>query len=175
MSRAMMNAFLQRQFEDGMALAAESDLFDLVPGRGAPPNRYVAQFYCNTLVRESDGSVVVARYCEVGILFPDDYLVRADPYQVLVWMGPRNIWHPNISDKAPLICLGRFGPGSRLVDLVYQLFDIITFKNVAMGDALNQDASAWARQNQHRFPIDPRPLKRRPVALRASPAAGDPS
>ncbi len=175
MSRAMIDAFLARQFEDGMALAAESDLFDLVPGKGTPPDRYVAQFYCKTLVRNPDGGVVVASYCAVAILFPEDYLLRADPYQVLVWLGPRNIWHPNISDKAPLVCLGRLGPGSRLVDLVYQLFDIITFKNVSMGDALNADASAWARQNQHRFPIDPRPLKRRRVVLGVSSAPGEPS
>jgi hypothetical protein len=30
---------------------------------------------------------------------------------------------------------------------------------------LNPDACRWARNNQHRFPTDPRPLKRRRLRL----------
>ena len=50
----------------------------------------------------------------------------------------------------------------------YQLFEIITYKRVTMreDDALNPVACAWARRNTHRFPIDPRPLKRRTVEFR---------
>jgi hypothetical protein len=33
-------------------------------------------------------------------------------------------------------------------------------------DALNPDACQWARANLARLPIDARPLKRRPLALR---------
>jgi hypothetical protein len=104
-------------------------------------------------------------YSEVGIFFPDDYLRHSDPYQILMWLGPQHVWHPNIGNHAPLVCLGRLGPGTRLTDILYQLFEIITYQRFATNDVLNHDAAAWARQNQDRFPVDRRPLKRRHVTF----------
>ena len=46
MSDSVLNAFLGKQFEEGMALARSSDLVDLIPLDGQPPRRYIAQFYC---------------------------------------------------------------------------------------------------------------------------------
>ena len=45
------------------------------------------------------------------------------------------------------------------------MHEIITFNkaNVREDDALNPDACVWARHNQHRLPVDTRPLKRRRV------------
>jgi hypothetical protein len=171
MQDKILNAFLARQFEEGMALARESDLVELVPIGSHPPQRYLARFRCRGLCRQTGGAVAEMDYAEVGIYFPDDYLRRTDPYQILMWLGPPNVWHPNISDKAPVVCLGRLGPGTRLVDIVYQLFEIVTYKRFATDDALNHDAAAWARQHQDRFPVDPRPLKRRALSLRVEPAA----
>jgi hypothetical protein len=81
---------------------------------------------------------------------------------VLTWLAPRDIWHPNISADAPVICVGRLAPGTALVDLLYQLFEVITWNKVTMreDDALNRAACQWARRNGHRFPVDRRPLKR---------------
>ena len=104
---------------------------------------------------------------EVGIWFPSDYLRRAEPWEVLTWLGPRRVFHPNISDRMPVICVGRLAPGTWLVDLLYQVFEIISYQKVTMreDDALNPAACAWARENQHRFPVDRRPLKwRKPLA-----------
>jgi hypothetical protein len=157
----MLRTFLVRQFEEGMALARASDVVHLQPIGPEPPSRYVAQFRCTGLMRAADGEIVPMRESAAGIWFPDDYLTSTDPYRILVWLGPPSVWHPNISNRAPIVCLGRLGPGTRLVDLVYQLYEIITWQRVSMHDALNQDAAAWARQNQDRFPVDRRPLKRR--------------
>lgn len=165
----ILSAFLTRQFEEGMALARESDLVELVPIGTHPPQRYLARFRCRGLCRSDDGSIAEMDYAEVGICFPDEYLRRTDPYQILMWLGPSNVWHPNISDKAPIVCLGRLGPGTRLVDILYQLFEIVTYKRFTTDDALNHDAAAWARQHQDRFPVDPRPLKRRVITLRIEP------
>ena len=159
-------AFLRRQFEEGRALAEASDLLELFPMTtvdGEPPQTHIARFLCKGLVRASDGAIVEANHFEVMINFPSDYLRRADPFQVLTWFGPINVFHPNISDRAPLICVGKLAPNTPLVDLLYQCFEIITYNKVTMreDDALNVDACRWARENQHRFPIDRRPLKRR--------------
>ena len=158
----ILEAFLTRQFQEGMALARASDLVALEPVGRLPPRKYIAHFRCTGLCRTPDGIVPMTR-AAVGIFFPDDYLRRTDPYQILMWLDPRNVWHPNISDRAPAVCLGRLGPGTRLTDILYQLFEIITYQRYSTHDALNTDAAAWARANQDRFPIDRRPLKRRAV------------
>lgn len=158
-------AFLQRQFEDGMALANESDLLGLTPVGVAPWQRYVADFRCKGLVQAESGEIVEAERFLVGVWFPDQYLREADPFTVLTWLGPQRAFHPNIGDRAPFICVGRLAPGTPLVDLLYRCFEIITYNRVTMREdnALNKDACAWARRNQHRFPVDRRPLKRRSV------------
>jgi len=168
MEDRVLERFLARQEEEGMALAQQSDLLDLTPVHGAPPVRYIAHFRCKGLVRVGSGEIREADQFAVGVWFPHDYLRRADPYEVLTWLGPRNIWHPNISDKGPLICVGRLGPGTGLVDIVYQVYEIISYNKVTMreDDALNREACGWARHNQHRFPVDTRPLKRRALNLR---------
>ena len=164
------HAFLMRQRDEGMALAGASDILTLVPVEGEPPAKYVADFRCSGLVQVEDGSVEESDRFAVGIWFPTDYLRRAEPWQVLTWLGPRHVFHPNISDRAPFICVGRLVPGTSLVDLLYHCFEIITYKKVTMreDDALNIRACGWARENQHRFPVDPRPLKRRALRLQVS-------
>jgi len=164
--------FLRAQFKQGTALSNESDLFDLVPFDPPPaPQRYIACFHCTGLVRTPSGEVTEANQFAVGITFADDYLRRADPFQVLTWLGPREVYHPNISDCAPFICVGRITPGMPLVDLIYQLHELITFNKATVreDDALNHDACAWARRNQHRLPVDARPLKRRRIDFSVEP------
>jgi hypothetical protein len=170
MQDKIFEAFLKRQYEDGMALARSSDLLELFPMSDEPPDRYIAQFRCKGLVRSAGGDVVEADHFEVGIWFPSDYLRRADPFQVLTWLGPFNVFHPNISDKMPFICVGKLAPNTALVDILYQCFEIITYNKVTMreDDALNAEACVWARQNQQKFPIDRRPLKRRALDLKAA-------
>jgi ubiquitin-protein ligase len=161
MNDKVYEAFLKRQYEEGMALAASSDLLELYPIYGDPPQVYEAHFKCNGLVRGEDGGVNEADSFGVRIWFPSDYLRLADPFEVLAWLGPQRVFHPNISDKAPLICVGRLAPGTSLVDILYQCFEIITYNKVTMreDDCLNREACSWARENQHRFPVDRRPLR----------------
>ena len=168
MSDKVMDAFLRRQHDDGLALARESDLVAIAPV-GSPSDRFLVRFGCRGLVRRADGSIVEADGFVVGIWFPHDYLRWADPFRVLTWLGPPNVWHPNIAINAPAICVGRLSPGTGLVDLIYQCWEIITWNKVTMreDDALNQAACQWARANQARLPVDTRPLKRRSLALQA--------
>jgi hypothetical protein len=171
----MLEGFLRSQHQEGMHLAAESDLLDLLPVGAEPHTRFIAEFGCKGLVRDENGGITEANRFAVGIWFPPDYLRRADPFQVLAWLGPKAVFHPNISHMVPLICVGRLTPGTPLVDLLYQVFEIITYQKVTMreDDALNPAACSWARQNAHRFPIDPRPLKRRVVQFQLSVAGPD--
>lgn len=168
MSDKIVQSFLRKQFKEGMALARESDLLELVPNdTDTAPNCYLARFHCKGLVCDNDSSVREATEFAVGIWLPSDYLRRVEPAQVLTWLGPRNIFHPNI--RPPHICLGRLPPGTPLVDILHQCFEVITYHNWAAHDGLNLDACQWARNNQHRFPVDRRPLKRRVLDLQCGP------
>jgi ubiquitin-protein ligase len=170
MADRILEGFLSRQYEAGMQLAHQSDLLDLIPLGVSPPNRYMAHFTCRGLIRTIQGAILEAHDFAVEIRFPQDYLRSRDPhlpYRVLTWLLPRRIWHPNISNEHPIICVGRLSPGTNLVAILYQLFEIITYNKVTMveTDALNKEACAWARRNVQRFPIDQRSLKRESLNL----------
>ncbi len=159
MDDPVLRAFLERQYETGMALTASSDLVKIAPIGAAPVQQYLLRFSCNGLVKNGTRVVEGNRF-DVGIWFPCDYLRRADMAEVVTLVWPPNLFHPNV--RYPFICVGRVGPGTTLVDLAYQLFEIITYHKVTMTerDALNWDACTWARQHRDRFPIDARPLRR---------------
>lgn len=178
----ILDSFLRRQLEEGLALAAASDLLDVSPlpaglfGRegdqpvaaDAPPDRFHARFRCRGLVRRPSGEIAEAERFDVGVWMPPDYARRApDPFRVLAWLGPRNVWHPNISDRLPVICIGHLVAGTPLVEILERVFDVVTFNNVTTveSNALNPAACAWARRNIDRFPIDSRGLRRRALDL----------
>jgi len=168
----VIEGFLRTQFEQGMALATQSDLLDLVP-LDPPPlvRRYLAHFHCTGLVRTPSGEIAEAKQFAVGIAFPDEYLRWVEPSQVLTLLSPRGAFHPNISDRGPFVCVGRMAPGTSLVDLLYQLHEIITYNKATVDErnAFNFDACQWARANAARLPVDRRPLKRRRIDFAVTP------
>lgn len=153
----IVRLFLEAQRREALALAAASDLLDVLP---IGLQHYVASFRCRGLVREAGGEIREHALFRVGLWLPESYLREANPAQIVSWLGPAEIWHPNI--RPPFLCLGRITPGTPLVDLLHRCFELICFENVTMreDDALNGAACAWARRNRARFPIDPRPLLR---------------
>lgn len=111
------------------------------------------------MVRGPDGRIEpVESEFLVGIAFACSHLRCVDPLRVVTWLGPMNVVHPNI--LPPFVCIGHVAPGIGLVDLCYQIFDIITFNNWASDNALSHEDAQWARNAQHLFPVDRRPLRR---------------
>jgi hypothetical protein len=169
-SDAIFNAFLERQLEEAATLARQSDMLDLLPFGGDLADRFIARFTCRGLVRQPSGAIEEAEDFAVGICFPSDYLRRVNPFDVLTWLGPRNVWHPNISDTQPIICVGRLVPGTGLVDILMQVWEQITWRKFNLADSLNPAASEWARQHLSQLPVDTRALKRRRLDLRVEEA-----
>lgn len=167
MSDAVVDGFLRQQFAAAMSLADESDILDLTPCRGTPPDRYIARLHARGLVQRPDGTIVEFDHCEIGIWMPNnDYLRRVQPGQVLTYRGPHpRPFHPNI--LAPHIC-AHIAPATPLVALIHSVYELWSWQLFSTGDeGLNHAASQWARnQNPSRFPIDPRPLTRRALDLR---------
>lgn len=171
--------FLEKQAEEGAHLASESDILHLealVRGQG-PAQHFLAHFSCDTYVVLPDRRVERATGCVVGIYLPDDYLRQASTYEVLTWLHPTTVFHPNI--RPPHMCVGeRFlRPGTPLVELLYQIHAVITYRKWASAHGLNPDACQWAINNQPLFPSDSRPLKRRvlPINIEVASAEGKPA
>jgi ubiquitin-protein ligase len=162
MPDAILKAFLTKSHEAAMKLAAASDLVSLLPEPGAYPQRYLADFHCRGLVRDAAGAIVEANHFRVGIWFPDDYLRdKPNPYKILTLLEPATVFHPNI--RAPFICAGDLRRNTDLVSLLFQIFELLTYQKWAAHDPLDPMAAEFARNNMARFPIDPRPLRRRAV------------
>ncbi|MGA2267797.1 MAG: hypothetical protein ABSH44_04930 [Bryobacteraceae bacterium] len=165
----VLRAFLERQAEEGRALAQASDILEL---ECLPTGQhFVAHFNCRGLVKEPNGVVREAESFHLGVFFGSDYLRAVSPYETLTLLGPLNTYHPNVAFGAPFICVGHIAPGTALVDLLYQAYEILTYQKLTPREdnAMNKEACRWARANQERFPIDRRPLKRRPLALEVEP------
>ena len=137
----VLHRFLEEQYAAGMALAESSDVLTLKPFGGPPPQKFVAEFHCKgvTWARRQTQDWDLFR---VGIYFPDDYLREADVTVVLTMLSPPHVWHPYVI--GPAICVGRMPPGTELVDLLYQVFEIITYQRVKMqeDDALNDQSGS---------------------------------
>jgi hypothetical protein len=159
----ILSRFLERQASEGAKLAAESDVLDLKPichAKG-PAQHFIARFNCLGFVKEANGEIRSHNRFEVGIYFDDEYLRRANTFHVLTWLKPDTVFHPNI--RSPHLCVGDqfFRPGTPLVEVLYQTHALITYRKWASNAGLNPEACQWAINNQHLFPTDPRPLKRR--------------
>ena len=158
-------AFLEGQFHAADRLARQSDILELIPlGETPIISRYVAEFHCASLgFNKGSREVESIEHTQVGIWFPPNYLQVFEIAAVVSWLGPVNIWHPNI--RPPYMCLGPMAPGTVIEDILFQVYEIISFQRIGMAEPLNSDACDWARQNQARFPVDNRPLKRRSADL----------
>jgi hypothetical protein len=165
--------FFIAQYEEVMAFADQCDRLDVLPlgPEDFPPNRYIVRFQAPTLIRAVDGQIGRVPEFTVGIHLPADYLRHVEPIQLVCWMLPVEVWHPNI--RVPFVCLGRIAPCTPLVEIIYQLYEIGTYQNYATGDALNSDAAQWAR-NYGQFPLDASPLKRHGMDLTIEPIPGRP-
>jgi hypothetical protein len=150
--------FLRKQHDKAIQLAAASDILRLAPDKAIPPRRYIARFMCRSVIRTQGGvPMEVESQFDFGICLPEDYLRSPEPNQVVTVFSPWSIFHPNVA--GPFICLGRLTAGTSVDDVLYQIYAIVSYQQWNANDALNQDASEWARGNQDRFPIDRRPLK----------------
>jgi hypothetical protein len=161
----VLKSWLNCQLEEGMRLAAASDVFTLHPGPGAPPQEYLARFDCPTMV-ETQGAITPHTGFDVLIRFPLDYLQSVPhPAVVVALLSPQCAYHPNVAP--PFICLGDIAPGTSLCELIYQTFEIMTFNKLTPNEhnALNGEACAWARNHMDLFPLTTRLLRRREIRL----------
>jgi hypothetical protein len=165
----VFKTYLAETLKTAEQLQAQSDILELAPLSvgGRLPQQYLARFCCRGLVRDAGGRVVPGEGpFDVGITFPDHYLRGGvKPWDVLSWLAPANVFHPNI--MPPAVCVGEqfFDTHPTLLEICYQLYALISYGKWASHHGLNEPACQWARNHQDLFPTDPRPLKRRAVPI----------
>jgi len=158
MSDKVLENFLRDQYARVTALAAASDILRIAPGGSSHPQQYIARFHCRSLTKSLAGEPREEEsHFDFGIRLPDDYLRSPDTKQIVAIFRPWTIFHPNIS--GPFICLGRLTGGTPLDDIIYQIYEIISYQKWSAHDGLNEEACEWARGHQDLFPVDRRPLK----------------
>jgi hypothetical protein len=170
---SILKSWLKRQHQEGMKLAAESDVITLHPAPGMPPHEYLARFDCPTLV-QGHGAISQHTGFDVLIRFPLDYLRSPpNPAIVVALLTPQSAYHPNVAP--PFMCIGNIAPGTSLCELICQIFDIMTFNKLTPNehDALNSEACSWARNHMHLFPLTSRPLRRCDISLDITEIAPD--
>jgi len=158
------------------ALKAESTILDF-ESTGNPPDAYLVRFRGKGLAPSiMAGPPQIQDLHEVSIRLGASY-PRVMPE--MHWRSP--IFHPNISG-AGMVCLGGYGnywvPSLNLDELCEMLWDMIRYANYDVTSPYNRDAADWAAgQRQHRFPLDPRPIRDKlakvPPLPPARPAAAE--
>ena len=143
--------FLENTLEEARQLQSRSDILTLTPRPPLPPSAYGCEFRTPYLAREPDGTISRREgpvYCAVH--FPEDYLRSADSklYMKVAMVLNPDFVHPNCTRG--VVCLGSgFGPGTPLSALIWELGEIVTYRNCTLteANALNAEACRLLRAN----------------------------
>ena len=125
-------------------------------------------FHTRGLARGADGEPRLVERHVVGVRFLPDYLRRADRFEMLALVEPRDAFHPNL--LPPGICV-QVRPGETLVEIGESLHALFSWRlrQLAENDALNRAACAWGRTHLDELPIDRRPLFGRVLPITLEP------
>lgn len=160
--QSIFDEFLDEMARAGAELAAQSDILRLtrlpVPHVGI----FLAEFDLPYLARRPGGGLeVAAGPLGVVIHFGTDYLRRASPLEV-VQVREMDIWHPNV--RWPVLCVGDVQAGMALPFLLRHVYEVLTYQNFALDDALEPEAACRLREDPallDLLPPPPRLVRRR--------------
>ena len=166
----VFKTFLHESMVDAMELAGQSDgRLEVFPQAPFPPSRYGLAFHVPFLRTLPSGTVEVVTIepVLVGLTFPESYLRSADRHLLLSIVSvltPR-VLHPNV--RGGFVCLGDLMPGTPLRILLFELYEILGYRNLGLDErnALVPDACRFLRGNPDLLPklVAPPLRSRRPV------------
>jgi len=142
-------AFLENTLAEAAELQAKSGVLTLLPLPPHPPSGYQFEFRVPYLRRLAEGTIQTDPGPVLGLIrFPEDYLRSTDPklYMKVVAVQNPDLVHPNVQDGC--VCLGAgFAPGTPISALVWELFEIVTYRNRTVDErnALNPEACRLVR------------------------------
>lgn len=121
-----------------------------------PPDRYLVKFNNVKGLKLSEAAAerkeleIISEHV-IEIYLHIDY-PRLKPQSYIL----TKIFHPNFRMASPNdICIGDYwASGETLVDIIYQVGEMITYKTYNVTSPLNGIAAKWAKENSGSFPID---------------------
>lgn len=169
-------SWLNRDMTQNSTSSSTADSTNADKEEARPPSRFLVNFRCNGFVLPPGAlrpQFVKDGVFRIGVYFPSDYLRQANFMKVLTLLMPFNFFHPNA--RRPHLCVGRMAPGAGLVDIVYQLYEMISMARATIreDDSLNPAACQWFRTHWDGKPVDTRPLRRRELDLHVEKLAKD--
>jgi hypothetical protein len=163
------HAFLGNSRDEFVARCRPGGLLEYASlGRDAPW-LWRLTFKTRGLVRGPDGEPQVTERHVVALRFLPDYLRRADRFEMLALVEPRNAFHPNLAP--PAVCV-QVRPGATLLEVCESLHALFSWRlrQLQETDALNRAACAWGRAHLDELPLDRRPLFGRAFQIALEPA-----
>lgn len=126
-------------------------------GDDIPPEKYIIHFKnVKGLMLTTDESgenkeLKIVNEHKIEIYLHADY-PRLKPQCNLL----TGAFHPNFRMANPNdICIGDYwASGETIVDIIYQVGEMITYQNYNVASPLNGIAAKWAKENLELFPID---------------------
>ncbi len=142
---------MKEEFSDHPYIYFESD------DESLPPEKYIVYFKNMKGLRlitnpaSSEKELEIVNHHAIEIYLHSDYPRLKPQCNMLT-----EIFHPNFRLASPNdICIGDYwASGETLVDIVYQIGDMITYQSYNVTSPLNGIAAKWARENISLFPID---------------------
>lgn len=181
----IFKSFLEDGLRRAMEIASESDILEVIPHPSYSPSLlYLLVFNDVAYLRDSgDNNINVSRgiVC-VEIRFPLDYLRSTDSNLYLktaTILDPSSLlhpdpylFHPNYDPVSGCICLGAdFLPGTPLNNLIFHIYDIISYSNYSTDERNGLNAVACRYLRDHPEVISNlriMPLRRRRLAAKVS-------
>jgi hypothetical protein len=175
----VLHAFLVNTALQAAELQDRSDVAKIEGLPPFPPSGYRCRFDVPYLRRTAEGTVEIDPGPVVCLIrFPDDYVRSADPKLFLHVASVANLEfvHPNVAHTS--VCLGSsFEPGTPIGALVWQLFEIVTYRNCTVDErnAMNPEACRLLRLHSTLVESLERPRLFRPRAsvMRSRQAGND--
>ena len=153
---------LRADYERVRQLHDQHGLIQILETQGDPPTKYIIQYTCRGIARVLGGEPLYTEMHRVFIHLTEAYPTNQP---MMEWMTP--IFHPNIRPDGQSVCIGTWYPAKTLDQLILMMGEMVQYKNYASHDPLFLDASLWAMNNKHLFPVDERDLLH-PLAAPAS-------
>ena len=143
--------FLENTAANVEELRQKSDVVEVTAIPPFPASTYVCTFRVPHLCRLPVGTVAPQPGPVVCVIrFPEDYVRSVDPHLFMnvARIQTPGFLHPNVTGGR--VCLGKaFKPGTPLVAVVWQLFEMVTYRNCTVDErnALNPEACRLVREH----------------------------
>jgi ubiquitin-protein ligase len=123
----------------------------LVRASGNPPTRYVIEFHCPSLFRETGGKLTIRQVHQVEISLGAEYPLPGGRSTARL---VKPVFNPHVFESGT-ICLGEWKPTETLDALVFRIGALLQWDPKVLNphSPANHEAMNWALQHPEKLPL----------------------